>query len=160
MPRYERILCPVDFSESSEAAFRYALYLAEQFDGRVEVLHVYSTPVLLYPELVVWSDADRTSLGAVMQQQAQEQMDSMLANLEPHLLQRVIPEVVLGEPVATVLERAEQRGYDVIVVGTHGRTGLAHLVLGSVAERIVRRAPCPVLTVRAQPKPSEARQSA
>jgi universal stress protein A len=160
MPRFERLLCPIDFSECSDAALEYALNLAERFDGHVDVLHAQATPASLSPELSVWADSGQSQLGAVIEQHAQEQMKALMAKLEARFRGRITAEVVVGEPVLAILERAAQRDYDLIVLGTHGRTGLAHLVLGSVAERVLRRAPCAVLTVRAARSETAARRSA
>jgi nucleotide-binding universal stress UspA family protein len=160
MPRFERILCPVDFSPCSQTALEYALYMAEQFQGKVHVLHVCTTPVSLYPELVVWAEREQSTLGALIEEQAREQMGRLIDGLNEHQRSRVIPEVEMGDPVSTIIERAERAGCDLIVVGTHGRTGLAHLVLGSVAERVVRGASCAVLTVRPPSAPRVLRKPA
>jgi nucleotide-binding universal stress UspA family protein len=132
------ILHPTDFSEYSAFAFQLACSLARDHGAKVVVLHVYPPPIA-HGEVV-----------------ARRQPNGFHEELW-RLLRRVqapVPEVSVshrleeGDPAAEVLRVAQESGCDLIVMGTHGRTGLRRVVLGSVAERVVRAAGCPVLTIR------------
>jgi nucleotide-binding universal stress UspA family protein len=126
-PPQVRILVPVDFSTHTERALEYAAALASRFDGSIELLHVADT-----------SDAVTT---------ASRQLSAMALRLAtPRVPVRIT--VLLGEPASQIVERARAIDASLIVIGTHGRTGLAHILLGSVAEQVVRTSPCLVLTFR------------
>jgi universal stress protein A len=138
----KRILVGVDFSKHSENAVRYAVAFAEALGAELHLLHVVPGPVAytrMYvpPEdwLVEERDAARRELERLPGVQAQ-------ANVS------VLREVRSGSPLVEIVQYAREANIDLIVMGTHGRSGLAHLLLGSVAENVVRQAPCPVLTVR------------
>lgn len=145
------ILCPVDFSGCSARAVEYACFLAQRFDSAVTLLHVWSLPPSIYPELAVWVDTVETTLAEAIEARARTEMQRLMDSLSADFRTRVRSELVCGSPPTTIVERAAMDGFDLIVLGTHGHTGLMHLLLGSVAERVVQHAPCPVLTVRVQP---------
>src|SRR6266568_2122240 len=126
---WKRILCPVDFSDASRAAMEVAADLARRFGGDLVLLHAYPVPGYTFPD------------GSVV---ASPKMMQELADQA----KRVTVETAIGEPAAEILEVAKARGADLVVMGTHGRTGLEHALMGSIAERVVRRALAPVLTVR------------
>ena len=142
---WKKILCPVDFSDASRSALQVASELARRFDGEVTVFHAYPLPGYTLPEGTVLPATG-------MLQEMAEQTDALLARWKSEGLADGAPRVstgkAVGEPAAEIVVAAEEGKYDAIVVGTHGRTGLAHVLLGSVAERVVRRAPMPVVTVR------------
>jgi universal stress protein A len=150
MTTFTRVLVPIDFSPCSEAALAHATEIARRFGAVIDVLHAWEPPRLSAPESslgIVNPDAhsilvefEHTRHGASMK--------SILALLEECGIDDVRGRLEPGEPSETILRVAREGYYDLIVMGTHGRTGLAHLFLGSVAERVVRRAPCPVLTIR------------
>jgi universal stress protein A len=143
-----RILVPLDFSDCSLAAMEHALGLAERFDSGIELLHVWSLPAALGPdEAVPLPDHAGETMSEYAEAQANEILQSMLLDLQGRGA-RVRGRLERGEPVKAILQAAREGGHDLIVMGTHGRTGLAHLLRGSVAEQVVRRAPCPVLTIR------------
>jgi nucleotide-binding universal stress UspA family protein len=149
-----RILVPVDFSSHSDRAFRYALRLANRFGASVELVHVVDNPI-----------ASGTWTAEVYVPNLPEILDSLLREAEKRLAalksaaagDRVSVEshVLTGQPAHTIVEHARTGGFDLVVMGTHGRTGFSHLFVGSVAERVVRRASCPVLTVRDTTRPAE-----
>jgi nucleotide-binding universal stress UspA family protein len=145
---WKKILCPVDFSDASRAALRVACELARRFDGEVTVFHAYPLPGYTLPEGTVLPASG-------MLQELAEQTDALLARWKAEAVADGAPRVAtgksIGEPAAEIVAEAEDGKYDAVVVGTHGRTGLAHVLLGSVAERVVRRAPMPVVTVRPPP---------
>lgn len=153
-----KILVPIDFSSCSRGALEHALALANRYFGaQVDVLHVWETPryVETHP-----TAAGLDGQGDPAHVKAIAEMEELLS----HAQAGSTPVGRLhepGEPVPRILEVAARGGYDLIIMGTHGRTGMAHDYLGSVAEKVVRRAPCPVLTYRErrdQPQESAARQ--
>jgi nucleotide-binding universal stress UspA family protein len=149
MHRITKILAPVDFSESSRAALDRALVFAESFNAPIEVLHVWEVPQTVRPDLLVWMEgSDGKPVGEIVADEATRQMDEFLARLSPEQRARVKARLVDGDPVDTILELAKSERFDLIVMGTHGRRGLSHLLIGSVAEKVVRQSSCPVLTVR------------
>jgi nucleotide-binding universal stress UspA family protein len=99
------------------------------------------------PDLTVWVEAQgQQPIHDVVEAEARAQTDSFLAALDPATRAALEVHLVQAEPGKAIIETAAREKFDLIVMGTHGRSGLAHLVLGSVAERVVRHAPCPVLT--------------
>ena len=148
-----KILCATDLSPSSEPAVQAALELGSKLDALVYVLHVVEPPYRAVPWFVP-APLDQTFLKTLADRQeaaALEELSRSLAALVP-AGGRAEPLVRTGTPVDAILAAAADTGCDLVVVGTHGRTGLAHLALGSVAERVVRSAAVPVLSVRARRK--------
>ncbi|HVW26037.1 MAG TPA: universal stress protein [Polyangiaceae bacterium] len=146
----KKILVPVDYSPSSKRALEWALVLAESMGASVHVLHTWEVPPYLRPDLTVWSGEISETLADHTRAEAEKGMRDFLATADVATRANVTSQVVPGAPYATILALVEQEGFDLIAMGTHGRTGVAHLLLGSVAEKVVRHAPCPVLTIRAQ----------
>jgi universal stress protein A len=140
-----RILAPTDFSELSTQGLKSALELAQTFGAKLLLLHVVEPPA--YPvEGIVPSH-----LGAPLLDDLERQASNELAQILPEVQGSgvdVARRVAVGIPYRKIVEVAEEEKADLIVMTTHGRTGLSHLVMGSVAEKIVRTAPCPVLTMR------------
>jgi nucleotide-binding universal stress UspA family protein len=133
------ILHPTDFSEHSEFAFRLACALARDYNARLVLLHVALPPIMVYGEGAVALEP-----GAEL-----EEAKTKLHELEGRARHvRVESQVMEGDPVDMILRAAKETHSDVIVMGTHGRTALARLLLGSVAEMVLRKAPCPVLTAK------------
>jgi nucleotide-binding universal stress UspA family protein len=136
------ILHPTDFSENSEFAFRLACALARDYKARLVLLHVIPPPVVIYAGGPVPAETWPSV----------EEIKEKLHHLEEHAHRvRVESQVMEGDPVDTILRAAEETHSDVIVMGTHGRTALSRLLLGSVAESVLRKAPCPVLTAKPLP---------
>jgi universal stress protein A len=135
----QTILHPTDFSERSEHAFWLACALARDYGARLIVLHVADAPVVAYGEGVAPPDPEE------LRAAAQEQLDRLQAL---HANIRAEHRVEEGDAVVEILRVAQEAHADLIVMGTHGRTGLWRLLMGSVAEQVVRQAVCPVLTVK------------
>lgn len=135
------IMVPTDFSYTSDAALGYARMLAARFGASLHLLHVVDEPGS-WSEVYAAIPDIRDRLSA----DAERRLEAIAACLPPPL--RATSAVVCGAPVPTIVKVAESTGADLIVMGTHGRRGMGHVLLGSVAERVVRLAPCPVLTVR------------
>jgi nucleotide-binding universal stress UspA family protein len=148
-PRYSRILVPVDFSAGSRAALEHAVFLAQRLNAAIDVLHVWQTPDDLPAESVrIAANGIRGGIGP----RARDAAEQALAELVAPFARMGVPlraESVFGQPVPVIRSKAEEGWYDLIVMGTLGRGGLPRLFLGSVAEALVRTAPCPVLTIRA-----------
>jgi nucleotide-binding universal stress UspA family protein len=141
-----KILVPTDFSKSSQNALSYAVAFAQKFGAAVHLLHVVQDLALFIPEAMMVAPT-----GAPPVEQFHEAARAALQRVVSELgVADVVihPEVVEGVPYDTIIRFARERDIDLIVMGTHGHTGLAHFLLGSVSEKVVRRAPCPVLTVR------------
>lgn len=147
MIQLQQILHPTDFSEPAENALQYAQALCERFDADLHALYVLPStaavplsPASFVPPALVEA-----------QQRHRHDAAELLAALVPadweqrHAVHRVTRE---GAPFLSIIEYAREAHIDLIVLGTHGRSGLSHVLLGSVAEKVVRKAPCPVLTVR------------
>ena len=142
------ILVPIDFSEGSRAALRYAVMLAEKLGAGIDALHVWEASPYIAPTQLIWIGGDALSFGAHMDQSLRAQLDELISEEAPGAPVPIVAHVQAGYVAQSLLERLKSGNYDLVVMGTHGRTGLSHLLLGSVAERVVRLAPCPVLTIR------------
>jgi universal stress protein A len=141
----QRILAPTDFSELSKQGLTSALELAEVFGAKLLLLHVVEPPP--YPvEGIVPSHLGATLLDD-LERQATNELAQALSETQTSGAE-VARRVVTGVPYRKIVDVAEEEQSDLIVMTTHGRTGLGHLVMGSVAEKIVRTAPCPVFTIR------------
>ena len=159
MNTFRRILVPVDFSEASRAALDEAVRIARDSWGTIDLLHAWELPPLLPPDLLLVQAGEmRGTLGEVAREQARVPLEK-LRNEVAGLGAGVRAFLVRGDASRAILEHARRHGNDIIVMGTHGRTGMAHAFLGSVAEKVVRRAGCPVLTVHAA-KDAESTRSA
>ena len=137
MPIVERILCPVDFSETSLAAFHYADDFANWTGAELVVLHAFSQPTS-YDKAGQWTPADAS---------IQENLAAVTSKHENVQVKRIAH---AGLPDEVICWAAEDQACDLIVMGTHGRTGLKHLLFGSTAESVLKHARCPVLTIRPQ----------
>ena len=145
MLRIGTILHPTDFSEPSAGACQLATGLARDYNSKLILLHVSTAPIIGYGEGVVPPNPD------VLADIAAEQL-SRLPAADPDI--RTERRVVEGDPAAVILNVANEINADLIVMGTHGRTGMSRLFAGSVAEQVVRRADCPVLTVHGDHLPA------
>ncbi len=150
--KIRKILVPVDFSPSSRVALDAALTLARRFEASIQVLHCWDVPQYLRPDITVWSGEVSVTLADHAKLEAEKSMTAFLSDAPNQPGLSLTSKVVLGTPYSTILAAIEEGRFDMVVMGTHGRTGLSHLILGSVAEKIVRHATCPVLTVRAPRK--------
>jgi nucleotide-binding universal stress UspA family protein len=145
---YARILVPTDFSEPSEAALAHAKALALQFGASLHLIHVVEEPAVLFGlegTMVAPMTVSPPALDDV-----EARLTALLAPAERARF-RATAEVVRGPVASTIVYRAGELGASLIVMGTHGRTGVSHAFVGSVAEKVVRYAACPVLTVHAMP---------
>jgi nucleotide-binding universal stress UspA family protein len=141
MHLYRTILCPVDFDDNSLAAVTSAAQLAAEMDATLHLLHVI--PIIPTASEIVQSLEFQSSLPAV--QRLQRLADAELAGVKNQLHTKL---ALAAHIPKSILATAQEVGADLIVMATHGRSGLPHLLLGSVAEAVVRTATCPVLTIR------------
>jgi nucleotide-binding universal stress UspA family protein len=151
MPRFlevRRILVPVDFSEAAGRVLDYALDIARDRGAEVTLLHVVGVPAAPFdPAYGVLADP---RLPADLAAGAAKGLADLVERAAPSAGRGVVvkTKVLSGAPAREIAREAREGNFDLVVVGTHGRTGLRHVFLGSVAENVVRLAPCPVLTVR------------
>ncbi|HTQ05629.1 MAG TPA: universal stress protein [Polyangiaceae bacterium] len=148
MQAIRKILVPVDFSESSRVALEHALGWAAPFAAKVDVLHVWQAPAFIPTANLPDAVSADTTLVELVKKNAEAALERFVAEVRERGLgvREALSEP--GSPAHTIVEVAKQGRYDLIVLATHGHTGLAHALIGSVAERVVRHASCPVLTVR------------
>lgn len=150
---FKKILVPVDFSAPSNLALDTAVALAKECDASLTLVHVYEPLAIAVPEgYQLFSEEQLNQMFAEFQRELAEQRRRAELAGAP----RVDTELLHGFAVSEIQNYAQQCHFDLIVMGTHGRRGLSHAFLGSVAERVVRLAPCPVLTVRA-PRAAESK---
>jgi len=140
-----KILCPVDFSESSKHALRYALAFAQAYGAELELLHVVEMPFL--PSYSMAAIPDLSLPMDRIEEEAKKELEDLLAECSARH-DKLKGDVRVGTPFVEIINYAREAGIDLIVVGTHGGGALKHLLIGGTAEKIVRKAPCPVLTVR------------
>ena len=143
---FNHILVPTDFSGASDAALEFARELAARFGSTLHLLHVVEAPFVTGPLGVEVFSEETPEVGARLFEDARMRLRRRVGAADDRV--RIKTEIVAGTSAPAILGYARVRGMDLIVMGTHGRSGLAHLLMGSVAECVVRDAPCPVLTVR------------
>jgi nucleotide-binding universal stress UspA family protein len=146
------ILCPVDFSEFSVRAYHYALSLAEHYRAKLVAQHIVELWRYPYAEYVA-SQGDYQEFRRALREGGEEHLRKFVKD---HSHDEIQPELAVHEGIAAdlILSFAEAQKTDLIVMGTHGRRGFDRLVLGSVTDRVMRRAPCPVLTICKPPQDS------
>jgi nucleotide-binding universal stress UspA family protein len=145
MKPFDKILTAIDFSENSDYAFDYALTLAKQFDSQLMILHVINEPVDLRGFYVPHISFEQ------LEKEIEEGAEKMMAKFCSSKMgdfTNFTTATVTGIPYEEIIRSAQEAAASLIVLGTHGRTGLDHLIFGSTAERVVRGASCPVLTIR------------
>ncbi len=141
----KRILVPTDFSENSESAIEFARTFADEFNSEIHLLHVLASDTA-----VAMGSDGFFSVSDDLMQEIRDGVTSRLQETAQPLKdagETVVQEVREGTPFVEIVKYAKSNEIDLIILGTHGRTGIPHLLIGSVAEKVVRKAPCPVLTV-------------
>ncbi len=139
------ILVPIDFSASAHAALDYAAMLADRFGADIHLVHVCEVPPMMTMDAYAVTSLDwNRKLGEA----AERDLATATARLKDAA--KVSTEVLFGNPAKCIVTAATTNRSDLIVMGTHGHGAVMHLLMGNVAERVVRTAPCPVLTVREQ----------
>jgi nucleotide-binding universal stress UspA family protein len=140
--QFRSVLCPTDFSDLSDLVLRYAAEMAHDHVGRLLILHAVET---LGPENLTYGEAVSQPQPAAYRQRLWDELHRVRPPRADIEVEYLLSE---EEPAQAILQVAANRRCDLIVMGSHGRTGLKRLLMGSIAEEVVRRAPCPVLVVR------------
>jgi universal stress protein A len=156
MIKIKKILAPVDLSELSTLGLRHALDLAQWQQSEVVIYHTITVEETPFPqgnEDWVASQTENPKLKKIIEQRRKRLDAFVRVNLAQGLATADVRQKVgIGTPYKAIVDAAVAEGVDLIVMSTHGRTGLAHMLIGSVTERVLRRAPCPVLAVPALKK--------
>ena len=135
----QRILCPVDFSKSNSSANQFASMLAESSGAQIIYFHTYLPPVVHGNPAIYDSETEEKRLLKELEQDFKPTIDGVTASYA----------VEFGPPSDRIVEYSKENEIDLIIIGTHGRTGIRRVVMGSIAESVVRRAECPVLAIKA-----------
>ena len=147
MIKLDKILVPTDFSEFSRPAMEYGCAIAARFGAELNLLHIVPDPAMLVPEAAAFSIETMQAQSESLVKDAEAMLQKLpldgWGNEKP-----IVRAVRVGAAFMEIIDYARENSIDLIVIGTHGRSGLMHILMGSVAERIVRKAPCPVLTVK------------
>jgi nucleotide-binding universal stress UspA family protein len=140
---FRKILCPIDFSPGSRRAMQAAIRLANESGAELVLVHAWHLPPILYLEHLVPGDAIQQ-----MSDDATRMLDAALAEARDLVTARVTAKLLTGVPWMSIVEATEDPAIDLVVIGTHGRTGLSRVLVGSVAEKVIRHAPCSVMAIR------------
>jgi universal stress protein A len=145
-----RILVATDFSAGSWVALERSHQLAQCFGATTDVVHAYFSPPYVAPDVMVGygAAAANLTLSELVRKEAEQGLEEFVAQAARKGIEISEARAVYGDAASSILQVASEGEYDLIALGTHGRTGLAHILLGSVAEKVLRRADRPVLTVR------------
>lgn len=140
----KNILCPIDYSVYSEMALKYAIEFAEKYQAKLCLIHVLDIRVydINNPDLYDVNIVDEETIAKLRERLLRCVTDDTRGKIA------VEARIIQGVPFAEIIKISKEYKIDLIVIGTHGRTGISHAIMGSVAEKVVRKAPCPVLTIR------------
>ncbi len=153
---YQRIMVPVDYSDHCKTALTAAVDVARRFGATIDLVHVWDRPSYVSEAIMVGQPGDRQrSLLELIRENAEKDMVEFIATLSLPPDVQVTHQLLSGDPATTLAKELAKGGHDLVVIGTHGRTGIVHLLLGSVTEKLVRTSPVPVLTV---PPPARAKE--
>jgi len=144
-PNIKKVLVPIDFSDYSKAALRYAINFAKMF--KAEMILVYVVEPVIYPPDFSMGQIAIPSINSEWDTKAKEELDKLAKNEIPDSI-KVTNLIKTGKPFLEVIDTATELDADIIIIATHGHTGVEHILFGSTAEKVVRKAPCPVLTLR------------
>lgn len=147
MIELRKILLPTDFSETSKEALKYAMSMAKEYSAEMTVLHVINEQ-LLTEGLNLPRVISMQSIEKELCKEAERQMDDFFKETGGAEGIKIKKAVIKGKPFLQIIRYAKENDIDLIVIGTHGRSGLEHIIFGSTAEKVVRKAPCPVLSVK------------
>ncbi|MFA5804531.1 MAG: universal stress protein [Melioribacteraceae bacterium] len=145
MEQIKKILVPIDFSDYSKNALKYAVQFAKQFNAKIYL--VYVVEPMIYPADFSMGQVAIPSADIDLHSRAEEELRKLSKDFINGSLQVEIL-IKTGKPFVEIIETASANDIDLIIIATHGHTGVEHLLFGSTAEKVVRKAPCPVLTLR------------
>ena len=144
-PEIKKVLVPIDFSDYSKAALRYAVSFAKMF--KAEMILVYVVEPVIYPPDFSMGQIAIPSVNTEWDVKAKEELNKLASNEIPKEI-KVTTLIKTGKPFLEIIDTAAELDTDIIIIATHGHTGVEHILFGSTAEKVVRKAPCPVLTLR------------
>ena len=144
-PEIKKVLVPIDFSDYSKSSLRYAVNFAKQFNAEIYLIYVLE-PVIYPPDFSMGQIAI-PSVNAEWDERAREELENLAKTEIP---EGVSVKIILknGKPFLEIIDTASEENIDLIIIATHGHSGVEHILFGSTAEKVVRKAPCPVLTLR------------
>lgn len=145
MEQIKKILVPIDFSDYSKNAFKYATQFAKQFNAKIYLIYVVEP--MIYPADFSMGQVAIPSTDIDLHSRAEEELKKLSKDIV-NGNSRVEILIKTGKPFIEIIEAASANDIDLIIIATHGHTGVEHLLFGSTAEKVVRKAPCPVLTLR------------
>ncbi|MCX6167801.1 MAG: universal stress protein [Ignavibacteriales bacterium] len=140
----KNILAPIDFSDYSKNALKYASQFAKEFNANLYLIYVVEP--MIYPADFSMGQIAIPSTDVDLHARAEEELNNLAKTIDPSL--KVGTMIRTGKPFVEIIEEAKEKDIDLIIIASHGHTGVEHLLFGSTAEKIVRKAPCPVLTLR------------
>ncbi|MFO7526061.1 MAG: universal stress protein [Ignavibacteriaceae bacterium] len=143
--KINKILVPIDFSDYSKAALRYAVNFAQLFNA--EIILIYVVEPVIYPPDFSMGQIAIPTVTTEFDERAKEELKK-LANNEIPVHTNVQTVLKTGKPFVEIIDTAAEMDVDIIIIATHGHSGVEHILFGSTAEKVVRKAPCPVLTIR------------
>jgi nucleotide-binding universal stress UspA family protein len=144
-PDIKKVLVPIDFSDYSKSALKYALNFCKQFNA--EIILIYVIEPVIYPPDFSMGQIAIPSVNAEWDERAKQELEK-LASSDVTKGASVKTLIKTGKPFIEIIETATELEVDLIIIATHGHTGVEHILFGSTAEKVVRKAPCPVLTLR------------
>ncbi|MBI1806717.1 MAG: universal stress protein [Ignavibacteria bacterium] len=144
--RLQRILVPIDFSQYSKNALQYAISMAKQFTA--ELILIYVVEPTVYPADFSFGQVALPTIENELRERGKEELEELI---KTHIASALPARAMVrdGKPFLEIINAAAEENVDLIVIATHGHTGVEHLLFGGTAEKVVRKAPCPVLVVRA-----------
>jgi universal stress protein A len=143
-----RILVPIDYSKNSQVALSYAAELALSFGASLDIVHVWDRPTYVTDAVMVQRPGEaHKPIGELIRENAQKDMNEYLSSITLPSGVPITSRLLSGDPAASLVAELKKGEHELVVLSTHGRTGVAHLLLGSIAEKLVRLSPVPVLTV-------------
>ncbi len=143
-----RILIPIDYSDNSKAALAYGAELAVTFGASLDIVHVWDRPTYVTDAVMVQRPGEaHKPIGELIRENAQKDMNEFISSTTLPSGVATQTRLLSGDPAATLIAELKKGEHDLVVLSTHGRTGFAHLLLGSIAEKLVRLSSVPVLTV-------------
>jgi len=144
-PTIKKVLVPIDFSDYSKSALKYAVNFAKSFSA--EIVLIYVVEPVIYPPDFSMGQIAMPSINAEWDVRAKEELQKLAISEIPG--ESVVKTIIkTGKPFVEIIETAKEENVDLIIIATHGHSGVEHILFGSTAEKVVRKAPCPVLTLR------------
>jgi nucleotide-binding universal stress UspA family protein len=144
-PDIKKVLVPIDFSDYSKSSLRYAVNFAKQFNA--EIFLIYVVEPVIYPPDFSMGQIAIPSVNAEWDERAREELKNLAKTEIPEGV-KVKTILKNGKPFLEIIDTASEENIDLIIIATHGHSGVEHILFGSTAEKVVRKAPCPVLTLR------------